>query len=467
MPYIRMSIDQNGGYCQDRGSHGLSLCQPGYVNLAQIGAALIYQGKSVSEYVHEWYEKYRWIQLLDQGGMGDVYLAENKTDDFKKCVIKQLRSEDRSEEEISEGKRLFEREVALLKELKHPGIVRFFDNYISPEGRYFLVMDYVKGNNLETMIQNHGKFAQDDVIKIGIQICEVLEYLHEHEPPVIYRDLKPSNLMLTPDGHIIFIDFGIARNLMPKEAATRVITAGYSPPEQYFGRPEFRSDLYALGATMAHLVTGTRPRPLITSVPSDHKHVEILPSLDALIVSLTAHSPSDRPVSARLVRHQLYKIYQEIYEDFEIPTEVFAHENLGREEQFISQKIMQSGLKAAKSASKPLPHAKGPEQTYFTDEEMPSAIWRIVSVGLQKLSSTKLPKYVDDAEEFRTAQDDNEGPSRSATTGKTASFDNLRTRQKPARTASSDGSIAKPGKPGKPESKQSFWRSLFKRGKKD
>ncbi|MBZ0188478.1 MAG: serine/threonine protein kinase, partial [Candidatus Obscuribacterales bacterium] len=196
----------------------------------------------------DWFQRYKWCEPIAQGGMGVVYLAEDRADNNGKCVIKQLRSDNDDNEELSEAMRLFKREAQILKALDHAGIVTFFDDHATPDGAYFLVMDYVPGNNLETIIQNYGPFSQEDAVKVGIQICEVLEYLHEREPPIIYRDLKPSNLMLTPEGQIIFIDFGIAKVFMPKDSATRVVTAGYSPPEQYFGKPQTRSDLYSLGA---------------------------------------------------------------------------------------------------------------------------------------------------------------------------------------------------------------------------
>ena len=209
----------------------------------------------------DFYGEFEWLQPLAEGGMGTVYLAEAKQHNNARCVIKQLRSDpNRSEEELEEARRLFLREVEILRNLDHAGIVPFRDWHVTNDGRYFLVMDYITGNNLETTIQSYGPFNEDDAVKVGIQICEVLEYLHEDQSPekpsIIYRDLKPSNLMLTPEGQVIFIDFGIARVLMPSTTATRVVTAGYSPPEQYFGKPEVRSDLYALGATLAHLVTG-------------------------------------------------------------------------------------------------------------------------------------------------------------------------------------------------------------------
>lgn len=252
--------------------------------------------------------------------MGVIYLAEDKAQGNIQCVVKQLISKVGNPDEQSEAERLFKREVEILRQLDHSGIVHFSDFHVTPDGKYFLVMDYVPGKNLDSIVQNYGPFGSEATVEIGIQCCEVLEYLHEREQPIIYRDLKPSNLMLTPDGQIIFIDFGIARMFMPKEAATRVVTAGYSPPEQYFGRPETRSDLYSLGAALGHLCTGVRPKPLTVSAPG-LTHADVLPELDDLIRRLTAHNPEDRPVSAREIRYELYRIYHSIHPDFEIPEE--------------------------------------------------------------------------------------------------------------------------------------------------
>jgi len=304
----------------------------------------------VTDSTDPWFKRYRWLQMLGTGGMGVIYLAEDSAAGNSSCVVKQLNSKYADPEERSEAVRLFKREASLLKSLNHPGVVRFFDSYSTEDGKHYLVMDYVRGSSLESVINDFGAFNDDDTVKVGIQICEVLEYLHDQEPPIIYRDLKPSNLMLTPEGQIVFIDFGIARTFMPKESATRVVTAGYSPPEQYFGKPETRSDLYALGATIGHLLTGVRPKPLTASQPSQHR-ADVHPNLDMLVKQLTSHSPEDRPATARHVRHTLYRIYQEMHAEFEIPDEVFLQRsNSTKEEQFISQKIMKSGMAAAASA---------------------------------------------------------------------------------------------------------------------
>jgi serine/threonine protein kinase len=268
----------------------------------------------------DWSERYRFRQLLGQGGMGVIYLAEDKKRHNAPCVIKQLILPSGSDYDQSEAIRLFKREVEVLKSLNHPGVVRFFDNHLSAEGQYFLVMDYLPGQTLDETIKSRGAFSSQAVVEIGIQCCEVLEYLHRLDPPIIYRDLKPSNIMLKPDGQVVFIDFGIARSFQPRETATRVITTGYSAPEQYYGKPELRSDLYSLGATMFQLLTAIRPRPLLTSVPSNFND-SVMPALDHLIKRLTAHESVDRPQSAQVVRYELYHIYREIEPDFDMPEE--------------------------------------------------------------------------------------------------------------------------------------------------
>ncbi len=274
----------------------------------------------------EWFQRYRFCQPIGAGGMGTVYLAEDRGANNSPCVIKQLTNKFTDPSEHAEAVRLFKREVSILRNLHHPGIVHIFDDYVTEDGRYFLVMDYVPGKDLDVLVRGSGALTSEAVVRISVQICEVLEYLHCLQPPVIYRDLKPSNLILTPDGRIIFVDFGIARSFMPKVVATRVVTAGYSPPEQYFGKPETRSDLYSLGATISHLVTGKRPKPLALCTPG-LMNPQVWPSLDTLVRRLTAHAVEDRPPAAQVVRWELYRIYKEMHPEFEIPPEPALPDN--------------------------------------------------------------------------------------------------------------------------------------------
>ncbi len=375
-----------------------------------------------------WFKRYRWLQMLGTGGMGVIYLAQDLYSDDAFRVVKHLSSTFSDPDEKAEAIRLFRREAAMLQRLNHPGVVRFHDHYFTEEGKYYLVMDYVPGSSLETVINDFGPFNDDDAVKVGIQICEVLEYLHDQDPPIIYRDLKPSNLMLTPEGQIVFIDFGIARNFMPKESATRVVTAGYSPPEQYFGKPETRSDIYALGATLGHLLTGTRPKPLTPTTVSQHKP-DVLPSLDALVKQMTSHAIDERPPSARHVRHLLYRCYQELHPEFEIPDEVFKARTITttREEQFISQRIMKSGMKAAASALKfeqdnERKRRNSPEEGSGTFDRLrginreggttnprnqrvtSSKVQQVSSSKVQKVSSSKVQKVTGNRDDARNSK---------------------------------------------------------------
>jgi serine/threonine protein kinase len=253
--------------------------------------------------------------------MGTVYLAEDRSNGNERCVVKQLTNKYTDPAEHQEAVRLFTREAQIVRNLRHPGIVRVIDDYATEDGRYFLVMEYVPGKNLDIMVKTGGPFSSDMVIWIAMQCCQVLEYLHEQNPPIIYRDLKPSNLMLTPEASVVFIDFGIARTFMPKEAATRVVSAGYSPPEQYFGKPETRSDIYALGATISHLLTGSRPKPLVSCAPI-LQNSKVDPMLDELVRRMTAHAIDERPASAMAVRYELAKIYKQMMPDYEIPEDL-------------------------------------------------------------------------------------------------------------------------------------------------
>ena len=251
--------------------------------------------------------------------MGQVYLAEDLHNENCKVVIKQTKLEKGVEEQQQMAK-IFFREADLLKRLNHRGIVKLTDSFWAQDEPefMFLVMEYVPGQNLEKILAADGPLPSETVIKIAIQCCDVLEYLHSREVPIIYRDLKPSNLILRPDGLVVFVDFGIARDFEPKGPSTRVVTSGYAPPEQYFGKPEPRGDIYSLGATMHQLLTGVRPRPLTPCSPASILPA-VLKDLDTLVRCMTCQELDDRPPSARAVQFELFHQYQLFHPEFEIP----------------------------------------------------------------------------------------------------------------------------------------------------
>lgn len=250
--------------------------------------------------------------------MGQVYLAEDVQNNNEAVVVKQTKIGEPGDQEHL--LKIFYREADMLRRLNHRGIVKLVDDFWSgdqPEFM-FLVMEYVPGANLEKIVSSEGPLTSETVIKIAIQCCDVLEYLHSQLPPIIYRDLKPSNLILRPDGLVVFVDFGIARDFEPKGPSTRVVTSGYAPPEQYFGKPEPRGDIYSLGATMHQLLTGVRPRPLTQCSPGNIL-AGVLKDLDTLVNQMTEHDIDRRPPSARAVQFELFRMYKMYHPEFEIP----------------------------------------------------------------------------------------------------------------------------------------------------
>ena len=213
----------------------------------------------------------RWqvVDYLGHGGMGTVYLARDLNLDIRKCVVKKLRDDFFREEDKEKAQQFFLREAKVLSRLQHPNIVLVLDSFRDGDD-YFLVMEYVEGHNLYDMLKERDEpFSEEQVLIWSRQICDVLHYLHSHDPPVIYRDLKPTNIMIDTKDNVKLVDFGIARLYQEEGDNTHVVSQGYSPPEQYWGGADPRSDIYALGATMHFLLTGQEPLALTVCSPRD------------------------------------------------------------------------------------------------------------------------------------------------------------------------------------------------------
>jgi serine/threonine protein kinase len=203
--------------------------------------------------------RYRVVRALGGGGMKLVYLAEDLRLAARKCALAEMVDSFSSVEAQKQAIGAFQREADMLAQLNNEHIPRVFDRF-SEGNHHFLVMEYIDGTTLEERIkQLGGKLAPEEVVEVALQVLDTLEYLHHLEPPVIYRDLKPSNIMVTSEGQAKLIDFGIARHFQPLTNATMIGTQGYAPPEQYRGKVETRSDIYALGATMHHAISGRDP----------------------------------------------------------------------------------------------------------------------------------------------------------------------------------------------------------------
>lgn len=238
--------------------------------------------------------KYLIEKVLGRGGMGTVYLARNINTD-RYWAIKELRPN--INEEINPAS-----EPNLLKKLDHPALPRLYD-IVSQDGRLYMITDYIKGISLDKKLEAEGKIDEATVVGWAIQLCRALEYLHSVKPnPIIYRDIKPSNIMLTDTGVLKLIDFGTAREFKPNSEADTVYigTRGYAAPEQYgTGQTSAVSDIYSLGITLHHLVTGKSPlEPPYGLEPIRHYDQNLSPELEQIIVKCTQESPSDRYQSA-------------------------------------------------------------------------------------------------------------------------------------------------------------------------
>lgn len=202
------------------------------------------------------HNRYRIEKLLGQGGMGAVYRARDINLDIPVAIKENL-------DASTNAQKQFEREARILARLSHPHLPRVTDHFfISGQGQY-LVMDYVEGEDLGAMLQRLGALPEPQVLTWIMQICDALAYLHSQPAPIIHRDIKPNNIKIRTDGKAMLVDFGIAKVYDPQLATTmgaKAVTPGYSPPEQYgMGHTDARSDVYALGATLYHLLTGQVP----------------------------------------------------------------------------------------------------------------------------------------------------------------------------------------------------------------
>ena len=239
--------------------------------------------------------KYKILNKIGQGGMSIVYLAMNERAN-KQWAIKEVRRDGVKNFEVVKQGLLAETD--LLKKLHHPNLPSIID-VIDSDGTFLIVMDYIEGRHLESVIKEYGAQNQEDVIKWAKQLCEVLSYLHSRKPPIIYRDMKPSNIMLKPDGKVMLIDFGTAREFKNTSVAdtTCLGTQGYAAPEQYGGQgqTDSRTDIYCLGATLYHLLTGHNPsEPPYEMYPIRYWNPELSSGLEEIILKCTQKNPDDR-----------------------------------------------------------------------------------------------------------------------------------------------------------------------------
>lgn len=243
---------------------------------------------------------YRVLQVLAQGPHGRLYLAEDE--EGRRVALKELLFALLPSMQQLDA---FEREAALLRELRHPNIPRFVRGFTEGSGvhtRMYLAQEYVPGESLARELERRS-FSEEEVRAIAEQMLGVLEYLHWLSPKVLHRDIKPANIVRGEDGRWVLVDFGAARNLAGAQThrATLVGTFGYMPPEQLGGTVDERSDLYALGATLIHLLSGKAPETMMGPglMLDFQRHVDISANMEQFLSRLVARVPENRFATAR------------------------------------------------------------------------------------------------------------------------------------------------------------------------
>ena len=280
--------------------------------------------------------RYFIMSKVGAGGFGSVYKARDTQNGDRLVAIKEVSLLGLHPQAMIEATTSFQREVSVLSQLDHPNLPRLYE-YIQTPGHWYLVMDFIAGETLEQYQSKtpNGRLLLSEALDIGMQLCLVLDYLHSQQPPIVFRDLKPANIMRTPTGQLYLIDFGIARYFKPGQAKDTVALGshGYAAPEQY-GKAQTtpRADIYSLGAVLHQLLTARDPseapfrfqplRPKSHSEPGSLNTgmVDVLVNkLETLITSMLAMDVNKRPPDVARVKQELHVIstlWSEIYKSY-------------------------------------------------------------------------------------------------------------------------------------------------------
>ena len=256
--------------------------------------------------------RYQIQDVIGIGGMGSVYRARDLhfPNVVKLVAVKEMINKAPDPVVRETVIKNFEREANILVTLNHPAIPKIFDFFTHNE-RSYLVMELVNGKDLEAILRSSvDPIPEEQAIIWAIEVCDVLDYLHTHKPePIIFRDIKPQNLMVNQHNHIMIVDFGIAKVFTSNQKGTMIGTEGYSPPEQYRGEASYQTDIYALGATLHHLLTRRDPRleaPFsFSDRPVRKLNPNVSPELEAIIDTCLNYKPEDRYKDVRTLREAL------------------------------------------------------------------------------------------------------------------------------------------------------------------
>jgi serine/threonine protein kinase, bacterial len=269
-------------------------------------------------------DRYRIMRKLRGSVTGSVYLAEDQRLANRIVAVKEIIDTIADESDRANAIEYFNREAELLARLDHPAIPAIYDYFLDNDRRlFYVVFKYIDGVTMSQRQEDSGgRIDEVTVTEWAIEICDVLDYLHSQKPPIIYRDLKPENLMLDARNRVTLVDFGIARIIFPvRKGVTAIGTMGYAPPELFSGEVEAASDVYTLGATMFHLLTGVDPKDdplLIFDFTKNPKPRQLNPELslgiEALICCAVEYRPEDRWPTIRAFGHELEKHLRKLKE---------------------------------------------------------------------------------------------------------------------------------------------------------
>jgi serine/threonine protein kinase/GTPase SAR1 family protein len=284
--------------------------------------------------------RYEVFEEVGQGGMGKIYKAQDIKLGNRYVAVKELKVPGlQSPREFERASRLFEQEALLLARLNHPSLPHVYDHF-SEGGHWYFVMEYIEGQTLAQRLRNMPgrRLPPDEVLDIGVKLCDVLDYLHSYTPPIVFSDLKPANIIITPKGDPYLIDFGIARFLGdPNADDWKFISRGYSPPEQYqTTQINPRADIYSLGATLYQMVSG---RPPLKFVPLQLEYQFSTMDLEALILSMTQQYEQKRPQDINTIKQALQRIADQWAQELSTlrKSSPWGEETFGRKETSFSQ----------------------------------------------------------------------------------------------------------------------------------